>query len=128
MIPFDKLEPYSKIGDITPEMFVRLFTAIRTVARREDYTYLYRRFFKLYQMSPYWKKKRREIIKRQNGICFDCNDKIKEIHHKSYRNVGNEPWEDLMGLCRDCHEKRYKKHKLAQNKPVQVDDILRALM
>jgi hypothetical protein len=29
---------------------------------------------------------------------------LQQVHHETYENTGNEPLEDLVGLCRPCHE------------------------
>jgi hypothetical protein len=46
--------------------------------------------------------------------CYTCTiprwlaeiayDQDLNVHHKSYKNLGNEDWDDLEPLCRRCHE------------------------
>lgn len=40
--------------------------------------------------------------------CRTCNVSAEgarlEVHHRTYRNLGNERPEDLTTLCSDCHE------------------------
>lgn len=59
-----------------------------------------------YIKSPQWKSRSR-LYRNTHPRCelCGCNDRFKlQTHHISYRNIGNEPDEDLMTLCRDCHE------------------------
>jgi len=53
-----------------------------------------------------------ERVKEELGFfgCEQCRRKFgKEIggpdcHHKHYRNFGNEELDDIMVVCRDCHD------------------------
>lgn len=65
--------------------------------------------------SDYWKGYSYSIIKERNFTCEDCgrkflNERNKlQVHHLVYRDVN--PWsykpEELVVLCRECHEKRH---------------------
>ena len=71
--------------------------------------------------DPRWKKKRRKIIERDGGRCVWCGrtDHL-EVHHKCYYRYPDGsyayPWdypdENLMTLCRDCHEKYHMKYRV----------------
>jgi hypothetical protein len=37
--------------------------------------------------------------------CFVCNSQNTQIHHKNYKNLGNESLDDLVASCRCCQEK-----------------------
>lgn len=56
--------------------------------------------------NPKWQKKRLEILQRDEFKCCYCNDEKTElqIHHLKYTK---EPWqapnEDLITLCKHCH-------------------------
>lgn len=60
-----------------------------------------------YISSDAWKKvslrKKREVGNR----CQVCNRSYKEVtlhvHHRTYKNLGNERSSDLTVLCKDCH-------------------------
>jgi hypothetical protein len=57
-----------------------------------------------YILSAEWKLKRQEIIRRAKNICERChNARVGDIHHLTYEHLGNEPLEDLQGLCKPCH-------------------------
>jgi hypothetical protein len=65
--------------------------------------------------SPFWQRKRLEIMRRDEFACRFCGDKTEEqhIHHTVYLS-GKEPWEYddqyLLTLCHACHleEERFK--------------------
>ena len=62
--------------------------------------------------SDYWLIVRRAVIRRHNGKCGVClsSDHL-HVHHKSYDHHGeeHEHLEDLIPLCRSCHEKFHNK-------------------
>lgn len=67
-----------------------------------------------YLMSPEWKAKRAQVLDRDNHICQRCKtEAASEVHHLSYKNVYNEPLEDLQALCRDCHFNLHKAEYLS---------------
>jgi hypothetical protein len=61
-----------------------------------------------YIRSPEWRQKRLEIIRRARGICEQCGLwPVVNVHHLTYERLGNEPLEDLLGLCSGCHERAH---------------------
>jgi 5-methylcytosine-specific restriction endonuclease McrA len=63
-----------------------------------------------------WKKRRREILERDNYTCQECyadrsDDVILNVHHKYYID-GYMPWEypdeALITLCEDCHRMEHE--------------------
>jgi 5-methylcytosine-specific restriction endonuclease McrA len=62
-----------------------------------------------YMQSLAWYAKRREKLASVGNRCERCGksgkDVVLEIHHLSYRHLGNEPLEDLQALCFACHDK-----------------------
>jgi len=87
--------------------------------------------------SSYWKTVRKLVIARDGGRCLVCNtDKNLQVHHRSYKNVGNEAENlgDLSTLCECCHglfhsekakrrrEKRRQKKKAPKNLPLMAMD------
>ncbi|MBR4650940.1 MAG: HNH endonuclease [Prevotella sp.] len=65
--------------------------------------------------SDYWRGFSYSLIKERNFTCEDCGkqfpgrrDKL-QVHHLVYRD--KNPWsykpEELLVLCRECHEKRH---------------------
>lgn len=74
-----------------------------------------------YLKTKHWLLLRQEIAKKYGFICKDCGKSVLdrfEIHHLTYKRVGNEKEDDLVCLCRDCHEARTQetKNKKMRNK------------
>lgn len=62
-----------------------------------------------YINSPKWKAKRQMVLERDNFRCRKCGTgKNLDVHHITYENIGNEPLDDLVTLCRNCHEEVHK--------------------
>lgn len=58
-----------------------------------------------YLESPAWRDRANAAIARSGGKCQLCGGRRGlAAHHNSYKNLGNEPPEDLVALCRRCHE------------------------
>lgn len=62
-----------------------------------------------YLQSPHWQRKRRHVLNRAGYLCEICRkgDRQLDVHHRTYENKGWELSEDLMALCRECHEKTH---------------------
>lgn len=66
-------------------------------------------WYKDYLESESWLKKRSVVLKRCNYICEGCLKNVAhEVHHKTYKNVGQEFLFELVGLCLDCHGRMHK--------------------
>lgn len=64
--------------------------------------------YQAYLNSNEWFIKRMEKAREQHYTCQKCKKVIMHgfhIHHKTYKNFGNEPLSDLMFLCEECHMK-----------------------
>lgn len=74
--------------------------------------------YSAYLNSPAWKIKRERAILSKGRWCRGClrQDKIIQVHHKTHRNVPNEPLADLEILCIDCHKEITKMQR--QNRSV----------
>jgi 5-methylcytosine-specific restriction endonuclease McrA len=62
-----------------------------------------------YLGTTHWKALRQKIASSYDFKCNDCGADVSkgyEIHHLTYKNVGNEKDKDLVCLCRNCHQKR----------------------
>jgi len=74
----------------------------RKQAKRKDY---YRNG---YLKSDAWQRKRYVVMKRDNWTCVYCGNKATEVHHLRYaRNIGKEPIDWLVSVCRNCHDKKH---------------------
>jgi len=61
-----------------------------------------------YLVSDIWISTRDYFLKL-NPTCQEChNNEATQVHHKSYANVGNEGSEELLVVCKSCHEKIHK--------------------
>ena len=65
--------------------------------RKDDYN--------KYLSSYEWQNLRKQIIKRDNGICQYCGEKGNDVHHLTYERFKKELLSDLILVCRPCHEK-----------------------
>lgn len=67
--------------------------------RRRDH---YREYLK----SEAWRRKRYVVLKRDNWRCVNCGERATQVHHTRYakRNIGKEPIEWLISVCKQCHD------------------------
>ena len=72
-------------------------------ARRRDY------YRNVYLRSDAWQRKRYVVLKRDNWTCVYCGKPATQIHHTKYAkyNIGREPIDWLVSLCKACHEVRH---------------------
>jgi hypothetical protein len=63
-----------------------------------------------YLNSDDWKRKRAVVLKRDRHRCVYCGARATQVHHKQYarRNIGREPIEWLVSLCKPCHEGQHE--------------------
>lgn len=68
-----------------------------------------------------WKAKRESILQRDKHKCVFCGStQDLQVHHKYYSKYPNgkmvKPWNypdnALITLCKDCHNKIHRKHKI----------------
>jgi 5-methylcytosine-specific restriction endonuclease McrA len=62
---------------------------------------------KIYLDTNTWAGKREYVLRRDNYTCQKCHHYGGElhVHHKTYKRHGNESVNDLITLCKSCHEK-----------------------
>jgi hypothetical protein len=65
-----------------------------------------------YMNSPEWKKKRDEIMIRDNYTCNICGNPAQQVHHLSYVHKPDEYTWELVSLCKDCHFKHYHPERI----------------
>ncbi len=65
----------------------------------------------IYLKSEAWQRKRFLVLKRDNWYCVYCRAKATQVHHLRYakKNIGREPIDWLVSVCKTCHEKLHKK-------------------
>lgn len=60
---------------------------------------------KNYTQSEKWDQIRKAVLKRDDYTCRKCNASgvLLDVHHLHYKNLGNESLQDLVTVCRSCH-------------------------
>lgn len=72
--------------------------------------------YQRYLESAEWALVRARILLRSGGRCerlvdgLRCPHQHDDTHHLTYRNVGHEKDEDLLGVCANCHAAIHGKH------------------
>ena len=63
-----------------------------------------------YLSSDDWKRKRALVLKRDSYRCVYCGARATQVHHKRYarRNIGREPIEWLVAMCKPCYERQHE--------------------
>ena len=80
---------------------------LRRLARQARTAQLRRMPFAEYRKQPEWQVRRVQALTRAQYRCQMCSshDATLDVHHRSYDNYGDERPEDLVVLCRACHQK-----------------------
>jgi hypothetical protein len=61
-----------------------------------------------YINSNEWKSKRQKLFEKRGRFCEKCASmKRLQLHHLTYKRLGNELETDLMILCNSCHKKEH---------------------
>jgi 5-methylcytosine-specific restriction endonuclease McrA len=71
--------------------------------KRRDY------YRNVYLKSDEWQRKRYVVFKRDKWRCVYCGGRATQVHHERYAkyNIGKEPIEWLVSVCKSCHEKQH---------------------
>lgn len=71
--------------------------------------------YKNYMRSDEWKAKREERLEVDNYSCAMCGRDLSrcklQVHHITYKNLGNEQLNDLVTVCGSCHKKLHNYYK-----------------
>jgi hypothetical protein len=63
-----------------------------------------------YLKTEHWQKIRKEALLRAGYRCQLCNAaKPLDVHHRTYERLGEERPDDVIAICRDCHERHHGK-------------------
>ena len=58
-----------------------------------------------YLASRDWAIRKHAVRQRSGGSCERrCGSPATQVHHQTYANLYHEPLEDLLHVCRPCHE------------------------
>ena len=78
-----------------------------------------------YLKTEYWQKKRQQTIEFWGHRCMICDSQqALNVHHRTYRNLGNESILDLVVLCSDCHALFHNKLNRDTEDIASVADML----
>lgn len=74
-----------------------------------------------YLSSSQWQAKRQQVIARDK-VCRVCSCSANEVHHLHYRTWKQERLQDLVLLCRECHQTIHDKYGYNYNSdfPISV--------
>lgn len=60
--------------------------------------------YERYIKSASWRRRAARVKLERGEKCERCGGTTNlQVHHLTYRNIGNEPNKDLLVLCRQCH-------------------------
>lgn len=95
---------------IIPLLFIPIYFLIKQwlfnkqrIKRRNYYR-------NVYLKSEEWQRKRHVVLERDNRTCVYCGNPATQIHHLRYAkyNIGKEPIDWLVSICKSCHEDQHK--------------------
>lgn len=66
--------------------------------------------YRQYIGSDAWRWFRADWIRRNGAFCRRCGKPGHELHHATYRRLGHEGDDDVMMLCRACHQSFHQLH------------------
>lgn len=74
-----------------------------------------------YLQSDRWKRLREQAIVRARGKCEFCGEKAQAVHHVKYpKNLSNDSLDNLVVVCKKCHETSHGKREI-QN--VNIENV-----
>ena len=74
-----------------------------------------------YIESSIWKELRDTVVERDNGRCTKCGHKGQlQAHHVTYERLFNEEINDLVTLCKHCHEEAHGIRKPGQRVYIEI--------
>ena len=74
-----------------------------------------------YIESPIWKELRETVLERDNCRCTKCGHKNQlQAHHVTYERLFNEEINDLVTLCKHCHEEAHGIRKPGQRVYIEI--------
>ena len=81
-----------------------------------------------YIKSQFWTKRKIKFFKDFGKQCKKCSSKsCIQLHHVYYDNDnnGNEPNDQLVALCENCHEQFHANYGVEQDMKQQTEEFLR---
>jgi hypothetical protein len=87
----------------------KVFAAAKAVmeereSRASDLEAERKRQYKEYLKTDKWRDKRNRVLDRDKHLCQGCLKRAAtQVHHLTYKNIGNEPLFELISVCSVCH-------------------------
>lgn len=76
---------------------------------REEQTNLFWRFHEGYMNTKKWQGIRSKVLERSEGMCEGCLVRLADnVHHKTYKHLGDELLFELVAVCRKCHDRVHR--------------------
>jgi hypothetical protein len=73
--------------------------------RNKEWNDWYERYLQTYA----WGERRRLVMERAGGICEGCRQEpATEVHHLTYKHVGDEFLWELVAVCGWCHSRYHE--------------------
>lgn len=76
--------------------------------------------YREYLRSDRWKATRLWALERAHYQCEMCGARAVNVHHLTYARLGHEHPNDLVSLCRPCHQ---EEHGLAPERTPEATDL-----
>lgn len=110
----------SKIGDKNNNGFSFMKWHLSLISEKEVSEHIKAMPYQLFLKTAYWKLTAKKVRRNADYSCDMCRhqspSQMLDVHHKSYKKHGYEATSglnDLVCLCRTCHEFEHKKHQLS---------------
>ncbi len=58
-----------------------------------------------YLAGEHWQTFRLEVLTFWFNKCCLCSDAARDVHHNTYKSLGQEALTDCVPLCRECHKR-----------------------
>lgn len=72
--------------------------------------------YKVYIKSKWWTRRKNQYYRQNRKICAACSSKFYvSLHHMIYGDYGNELDENLVALCKWCHEEFHSIYGVKKN-------------
>jgi 5-methylcytosine-specific restriction endonuclease McrA len=66
-------------------------------------------WYDTYLQSDAWQTKRLAVLARDRSWCQGCRARhATQVHHISYKHVGNELLWELVAVCDECHQRAHQ--------------------
>ncbi len=99
----NNIPPYDKALKEKTGILVEQKSALKEQEFQEG-TNRWWNFYNEYMKSIDWLNRRDKVIERDDYRCQGCLDaRATQVHHLTYKHLGNEFLFELISLCKNCH-------------------------